>query len=153
MRVRRYQVGEEEQIWKIFFHTIRNINIRDYSKAQVRAWAPDDPDLDRWRNRIRELNPFVAENGQQICGYADIQADGYIDHFYCHHQWQRRGVGSLLMRTLLQEVDPMQLSELYANVSITARPFFESRGFVVEAQQTVTVGDQPFTNYRMKKPL
>ncbi|MET4004778.1 hypothetical protein BJ956_002373 [Arthrobacter psychrochitiniphilus] len=46
-----------------------------------------------------------------------------------------------------------RLTELTADVSITARPFFERYGFVVKAKQhPVMVGVQ-LTNYAMTKNL
>jgi putative acetyltransferase len=38
-------------------------------------------------------------------------------------------------------------------VSITARPFFEHFGFVVEAPQQVTVRGVVFDNFRMRKTV
>jgi putative acetyltransferase len=32
----------------MFFNTVRNINIHDYSKEQVIAWAPSDFDFTVW---------------------------------------------------------------------------------------------------------
>ena len=45
-----------------------------------------------------KTKPFVAEIEGQIVGYADLQEDGYIDHFFVSGSMARRGVGSALMR-------------------------------------------------------
>jgi putative acetyltransferase len=42
---------------------------------------------------------------------------------------------------------------LFAEVSTTARPFFEANGFVVLAPQVVTVRGVDFVNYRMERVL
>jgi quinol monooxygenase YgiN len=47
----------------------------------------------------------------------------------------------------------VQLTELTADVSITARPFFERHGFTVEAEQHPVLDGMPLTNYKMKKKL
>ena len=41
----------------------------------------------------------------------------------------------------------------HADVSITARPFFESHGFCVAAQQEVKLGDVALRNFKMRKAI
>ena len=46
MEVRKFREGDEKELWELFYNTIHNINIQDYDKAQVTAWAPDDLGID-----------------------------------------------------------------------------------------------------------
>ena len=149
MEIRKFRVGDEAALYRLFYHTIRKINIQDYSQAQVEAWAPDDIDPDFVARKYREIAPFVALIDDNIVGYADLQADGYIDHFFCHHRFQGMGVGRRLFKTLLQQALDSRISTLYSNVSVTARPFFEAMGFEVEKEQRVTIGEQQLKNFRM----
>jgi len=149
MEVRKYRKGEEEELWKLFYSTVHNINIRDYDKHQIAAWTPDDLDINIVIQKFREIDPFVVIREEKIIAYADIQADGYIDHFYCHHESQRQGVGSALFATLENEARENGISEMYSNVSITARPFFEAMGFSVEQEQVIQIQNQKLKNYRM----
>jgi putative acetyltransferase len=149
MVFRKFRQGDERELWELFFNTIRNVNIQDYSKAQVSAWAPVDLDINFITQKFREIDPFVAIREGKIVGYADIQPDGYIDHFYCHHEFQRQGVGSMLFAILEKEARENGIVEMFSNVSITARPFFEAMGFSVEKEQLLQVGDQQLKNYRM----
>ena len=82
----------------------------------------------------------------KIIAYADIQPDGYIDHFYCHYNYQGQGVGSALFSALEKEAKEKGILEMYSNVSITARPFFEAMGFSVAK-------DQKLKNYRMVRHI
>lgn len=95
---------------------------------------------------------MVEEDGA-IIGYADLQPDGYIDHFYCHYDWQGRGVGSLLMQRIHNDVRKNGIIKLYANISITAKPFFVSKGFKELEKQMVSVRGQQFINFKMEKWL
>ena len=149
MKVWKFREGDEKELWELFYNTIHNINIQDYDKAQVTAWAPDDLDIDFVVQKFREIDPFVVIQGGKIIGYADIQPDGYIDHFYCHHEFQGQGVGSTLFATLEKKARENGVSKMYSNVSITARPFFEAMGFSVEKEQVLQMGDQQLKNYRM----
>jgi len=94
MKIRRFQESDVNQLWELFYNTIHCINIRDYNQHQVAAWAPQDLDRAFIAQKFSDIDPYVAVDGEKIVGYADIQADGYIDHFYCHHEYQGRGVCS-----------------------------------------------------------
>jgi len=149
MEVRKFRKGEEKELWKLFYNTVHNVNIQDYDENQIAAWAPDDLDINIAIQKFREIDPFVVVKERGIIGYADIQSDGYIDHFYCHHEFQGQGVGSTLFATLKKEARKNGILEMYSNVSITARPFFEAMGFSVEKKQFLQMRDQQLINYRM----
>lgn len=151
IHIRKYQDGDEIELRKIFFNTIRNINIKDYSENQVKAWAPDTFDESVWSVRIKSINPFIAQIKNDVVGYADVQDDGYIDHFFCHSDYQGQGVGKALMQALFVEGKRKEIDRFYSHVSITAKSFFEYFGFQVVKKQEVTVRDQMLTNYVMEK--
>lgn len=149
MKVRKIREGEEKELWELFYNTIHNVNIQDYTEAQIEAWAPDDFDINVAIKKFREIDPFVVIQDGKIIGYADIQPDGLIDHFYCHHDFQGQGVGSALFAAIEKEARESGIVEMYSNVSITARPFFEAMGFSVEKEQVLRMQDQKLKNYRM----
>lgn len=134
--IRRYRFGEEPALFEVFYSAIHLVARRDYSTEQIRAWAPRDLDQKLWATRIRGINPFVAELAGELVGYADLQANGYMDHFFVSGHHGRRGIGTALMNHLLREARPASLTELTSDVSRTAQPFFESFGFTaVEERQ------------------
>jgi putative acetyltransferase len=153
MVIRPYCQGEELELLRLFFNTIHHINIRDYTACQIAAWAPPIINPELWRERMRILNPCVCDSHNKIVGYAGMDSSGYIDHFYVHHQCQRCGVGTLLYEHLEEIARQEQLHQLFANVSITARPFFEAKGFTVAASQEVAIGTERLQNFRMEKRL
>ena len=151
--IRRFQPADAAALRQLFFETIRRVNRQHYTDEQVRVWAPDEYDSQRWAERIRKLNPFVCEVDGEIAGYADLQPNGYIDHFYVSRHLQRQGVGAALFRQIEQEARDLTLEELSADVSITARPFFEHFGFEVVERQQVTINDVTLDNFRMTRRL
>ena len=153
MHIRRYKPGEEKRLWEIFFNTIHKINVRDYNQDQLLAWAPPDLDNEIWKNKIESINPYVAVSDECIVGYADLQENGLIDHFFCDHRWQRKGVGSLLMGEIQGEAIKKGIRSLSSEVSITAKPFYASHGFVVTKNQILEIRGMRLINYRMEKPL
>ena len=149
MKVRKFVNGDEQELWELFYNTIHTINIHDYNQTQIDSWAPKELDISIAIKKFREINPFVVTKEEKIIAYADIQPDGYIDHFYCHHKFQRQGVGKLLFSVLKKEAEKNDISQMYSNVSITAKPFFEAMGFLVEKEQLLQVKNQELKNFRM----
>ena len=153
MRIRKFRNGDEERLRQLFFETIRHVNAADYTPEQLRAWAPDDMDAERWAQRVRAIDPFICEIDGQIVGYADLQDTGYIDHFFVDRHYQRCGAGRALMTEIEKTALGKGIEELTAHVSITARPFFESFGFEVIDPQVVTIEGVELTNYIMRRQL
>jgi putative acetyltransferase len=151
--IRAYQQSDADAVYQLFYDTVHTINCRDYSQAQLQAWAPEIADKRQWQQRLLRDQPLLAYANEQILGYADLQPDGLIDQFFCHHDHQQQGVGSALMQALIIKAQQLQLQRMYAHVSITAKPFFERWHFQTICMQQVTIRDQQFTNYLMEKSL
>ena len=84
---------------------------------------------------------------------AEIEAGGFIDYFYVHLKAQDRGVGKALLAAVESEAAKFGASVVFADVSITAKSFFLSRGFcITEAKSNVILG-HPAPNFRMEKRL
>ena len=124
LKIRKFQATDTAALRALFVETVHQVNSRDYNASQIAAWAPLSYDFATWLARLSAINPFIAELDGVIVGYADIQADGYIDHFFCHAQYQRQGVGKALMHKLLETAQQQGNARLYVHVSITAKPFF-----------------------------
>jgi GNAT superfamily N-acetyltransferase len=82
-----------------------------------------------------------------------LEANGHIDCFYTHASHQGQGIGTALLGAIESKSKELGLVRLFTEASITARPFFESKGFVVLAQQEVECRGQRFVNFRMEKWL
>jgi putative acetyltransferase len=153
MNIRRFQPGEELALFEIYYSAIHLIAKNDYSEEQLNAWAPLDLDRQLWVNRINGINPFVAEIDGQPVGYADIQQNGYIDHFFVSGHYPRQGIGKALMECIHSEANCLGLTELTSNVSLTAQPFFERFGFIVVEQRKPVTRGVEMRNALMRKRL
>lgn len=40
IKIRKYQLSDAKSLAQIYYNTIHKINIADYSKEQIEAWAP-----------------------------------------------------------------------------------------------------------------
>ncbi len=141
MQIRRFVQGEEADLLAVHYSAIHQIASRDYTQEQIEAWAPQDIDPLVWAQRIRAINPFVVEVAGSIVAYADLQEDGYIDQFFVSGAHPGRGLGTGLMRHILNEARSRGLSELTSDVSRTAQGFFSRFGFqIVEQRMPVRRG-------------
>lgn len=153
MEIRRYRVGEEPAIWRVYFDATHQSNARDYHPDLLNRWAPPDQDMNQWAERLAQKNPFVAIVGDQIVGMAELEGDGFIDYFYVHPESQNQGIGTALLRAVESEASRLGVSVLFADVSVTAKDFFLAQGFdIVESRASVILG-HPAPNFRMQKTL
>jgi len=153
VEIRLFEPQDSDRLAQIFHDTVREVNIRDYSLDQVNAWAPEDLHFRDWTKVCANRFTYVAFEAEEIIGFGEIEANGHIDCFYCHKDYQRQGVGTRIYQTLETKALELGLSRLYTEASITARAFFKSRGFGVVKEQVVGVRGQKFTNFVMEKFL
>jgi putative acetyltransferase len=155
VEVRAAEAGDAADIAGLFYHTVLNVNVRDYSRAQVEAWAGAAPDPEMWEERIAAgesvRQTFVAVMDGQVLGFAEFEGEGHIDTLYVHHEYQGCGIASRLLDWIEAEAQRLGLVRLYTEASITARPFFEKRGFSVLTPQLVEQGGYTFRNFVMEK--
>jgi putative acetyltransferase len=150
--VRPFRADDIPALFDLFHGTVHRVNSRDYTPEQLRAWSPGEMNAARWAT-LAERHAVVAECEGRIAGFADLEPDGHIDRFFAHADFQGRGVGAVMMAAILSEAGRLELPRLFAEVSVTARPFFERHGFVVLAEQQVVVRGVPLTNFRMERRL
>ncbi len=153
MIIRRYVSDDLDGLVALFHASVRRVAIKDYTEDQVKAWAPDEPDRERWAARRASRPTWVAEIDGALAGFTDLEPDGHVDMMFVHPDHQGRGVAGALFRQVEAEAARLGLDRLFTEASITARPFFERKGFRVIAAQTVSVRGQEMVNYRMEKPL
>lgn len=99
--VREYAASDREAVVALFGRSVREIAARDYSAAQVSAWAPEVPDWPEWSKRLAEGASFVCEREDQLAGFVRIDDSGHLDLVYVHPEFQRQGVARALFERVL----------------------------------------------------
>jgi putative acetyltransferase len=153
LHLRPFRNGDEAALRAVFYSSVHMLTRRHYNAAQLAAWAPRLYDGAQWRELIRANQPFVAELDGCIAGYADVQASGYIDHFFVAGAYGGRGVGKALMAHLHQQAASRGIAQLFSDVSLAAELFFRKSGFAVQVRQQLDVQGQILANARMRKAL
>ncbi len=118
----------------LFYETVHSVNARDYSPEQLSAWAPREFDGKKWNNSFLEHISYVAKSGDKTVGFGDISEDGYLDRLYVHKDFQGLGIASTLCDKLESSV---KAKEIETHASLTAKGFFERRGYVFIRRQIV----------------
>ncbi|RJF86668.1 GNAT family N-acetyltransferase [Oleomonas cavernae] len=153
LSIRAYEAGDLPALIELFRGAVRGVAARDYTPAQILAWAPDDLEADDWLPRLAAKRTWVARIAGEPMGFSDLEADGHIDMMFVHAGHQGQGIATRLLATVEAAARAAGLPRLHTEASITARPFFARRGFTVITAQSVSLGDQQLTNYRMEKFL
>lgn len=133
---------------ELFYNTVHTVNAEDYTGEQLDAWADGNPDLVKWDQSFQAHQTLIAEENDRIVGFGDIDRTGYLDRLYVHREYQGQGIATLLC-DLLEELTEGNVITVHA--SITAKPFFERRGYRTVKRQQVERRGILLTNYIMEK--
>lgn len=139
---------------KLFFDTVHTINIHDYTQEQLDAWAPQ---WDECRARIVRKLSGQQTVGIKECGiligFGSLDNKGNVDMLYVHKDRQSQGIGKIILMELERLASERGSRSIALFSSITARPFFESAGYVADRKNTVVRNGIPLTNYHMSKQI
>lgn len=153
VHIRAYSEADLDALIDLFTSSVRQVASRDYSPAQIEAWAPVAVNREQWATRLGSRPTYVAEASGQIVGFSDLEPDGHIDMLFVHADHQGQGVARALLDHITARAHEQGIARLFTEASITARLFFERNGFDQIEAQDVELRGQSFRNYRMAKSL
>lgn len=147
MFIREYQTSDCGELASLFYSTVHTINAQNYTDEQLDVWATGNVDLEAWNSSFLEHYTLVAVEGDLIVGFGDIDKTGYLDRLYVHKDFQGNGIATAICNGLEQAVT----GTIIVHASITAKPFFEKRGYTVVREQQVERQGIFIINFIMKK--
>lgn len=148
MVIREYKGSDCKEVLELFYNTVHTINAKDYTKEQLDVWATNEIDLEKFNKSLIEHYSLVAIKNKIIIGFGDIDKTGYLDRLFVHKDYQNIGVATAICDRLEQK---MLKGKVITHSSITAKPFFEKRGYKVIKEQQVERKGLFLTNYIMEK--
>lgn len=148
--IRIFQHGDHVQIAEIFTAAIHEIASEVYTEEQCLAWAPREPEYDRWEKRCEWKRPFVAVVDSRIAGFLELDTDGHIDCAYIHPEHQRKGLMTMLVRHAMEVTLSAGINRIYVEASICAKPLFEKLGFTLICENKVCLKGVELLNYKME---
>lgn len=150
MWTRDYQPTDCEQLAKLFYNTVHNVNAKDYSSEQLDVWATGKVDLREWNRSLLKNKTVIVMEKNEIVGFGDIDRSGYLDRLFVHQDYLGKGIATRICNELESAVN-VKVITTYA--SITAKPFFQQRGYRVIKKQEVIRQGIALTNYVMAKEI
>lgn len=156
MKIIKYKETDIKEIVSLFYETVHSVNSKDYSQLELDAWAPKEEKefkMKSWQESLGKNITFVAKINNKIVGFSDITQNGYLNRLYVHKDYQGKGIATALVEILEVEAKKLNLLEIDTEASITAKPFFEQRGYKIVCSQTVERKGVKLTNFKMKKRI
>ena len=135
MIIRKYKQSDCKELAELFYNTVHTVNAKDYTTEQLNVW----------NSSLQEHYSIVAVENDVIVGFGDIDKTGYLDRLFVHKDNQRKGIATAICNQLEQFVE----GNITTHASITARPFFEKRGYKVVMEQQAERRGVFLTNYVM----
>lgn len=153
-RFRKATLADIPELREMCQATLRAVNIADYTPEEIEDWASCSDDTSHLTDLITNLYFLVALNeADEIIGCTSIRKNGYLHSMFVHKDYQRRGVASFLLSKAEKYATENQIETITSEVSITAKPFFERKGYSVVEEQKRKANRLFLTNYWMKKEL
>ena len=152
--IRVAQQSDIVELKDLYKNTVLVINRHDYSQEEVEDWASCGDDLSEIGKMIETHYFIVAVNQQsQLVGFSSITPQGYLHSMFVHKDFQGKGIATMLLEEIERYAIKEGIMRITSEVSITARPFFEKQGYIVEVEQKRRANQLCLTNYWMAKNL
>lgn len=150
--IRAAQQSDVIELRDLYKNTVLAVNRRNYSQEEVEDWASCGDDLHKIGEMIETHYFIVAVNQlSQIVGFSSITSQGYLHSMFVHKDFQGKGVATILLDDIERHALVAGIMRITSEVSITARPFFEKRGYMVEIEQRRRANQLCLTNFWMVK--
>lgn len=151
--LRPVMYSDLNDLQQIFRGTIQQTCIKDYTENQINAWLSFVHDKKKWEDKISNQYFIVAEIEEQIVGFGSLENGNQLDLLYVHKDFLRQGVATKIFQALERSVLKYGNTSMYANVSYSAQPFFESMGFHIIEKNVNIINDVEIIHHRMGKML
>ncbi len=149
--IRSSRPGDLAEVQRMFAETVSTVCKDDYSEEQILAWVSSIENTRRWMEKLTSQYFLIADYENRIVGFASLEDHDCIDLLYVHKDFQRQGIADRLYSDIEKEAIKRGVNLLTSVVSITARPFFQKKGFETVKKQTNVIHGVEFTNFKMMK--
>jgi putative acetyltransferase len=153
--IRAYEPRDAAGLADVFFRSVRQVALAEYTDDQVGAWAPE-PRTAEWAHGEATDGRLVlvaADQDERPVAYIDLEPDGHIDRLFCAPEAAGRGIASRLYDAVGEAARERGITRLFTEASELARGVFERKGFAVVERQDLVIRGVAIHNYRMAKTL
>ena len=153
-KIRTLDEKDIPQMKDLFRTTVLNVNARDYTEEEVKDWASCGDSDERWKELLlgnHYIGAFDAVG--RLSGFTSMNRDGHLHSMFVHRECQGMGVATLLISEAERLAEEYGVEAVTCEVSLTARSFFEKKGYVVVRIQKSLANRLELTNFVMCKTL
>jgi GNAT superfamily N-acetyltransferase len=102
-----------------------------YDRRQVNAWAPAQPDIEKWLPRLTAFDTFVAvDANDDVIAWIAMSPIGYVDMLFCLPEAIGRGAAAQLYIAIEARAIERGVRRMTTHASLIAQPFFAIRAMV-----------------------
>lgn len=156
MEIRPYQPEDAAEIARLVQRNLLEVNIRDYDATAMAEMAAGY-NADKIRRIAGEGHMYVALEQGTIIGVGAVAPyQGSLDVSQLHTVFilperQGQGLGSAVLSALEADEYFRRAERVLADASITARPFYEKKGYIHPGGQPVLV-DNDYYPMEKRRP-
>ncbi len=156
--IREMLAGEARAFLEVQRAAVRAIAAKDYSPAEIEAWAPlpvTEDDIELVHKNGLNSHRLVAEAEGRIVGAgALVTQNAELSACYVVPEAARKGVGSALVREIERTARQQGLTFLQLDSSVTAEPFYASLGYrVIERGEHILSSGKSMACVKMRKEI
>ncbi len=151
IKFRQAKCDDLEEMQELFVGTVKNTCRNDYNENQINAWITSVKNKEKWQSILANQHVLIAEIDEKIIGFGSLKNGNYIDVLYIHKNFIRKGIATLIFKKLKEKSLKFGFDRLTADVSKTARPFFENKGFQVIRENKNKINGVNIINYHMRQ--
>jgi putative acetyltransferase len=135
-RIRRFVRDDAERVGAIFYRSVHEVASAVYDQRQVDAWAPAQPDIEKWLPRLTTFDTFVAVNtDDDVVAWIAMSPIGYVDMLFCLPEAIGRGAAAQLYIAIEARAIERGVRRMTTHASLIAQPFFAKRGWQVDEHE------------------
>ncbi|HEX7366351.1 MAG TPA: GNAT family N-acetyltransferase [Pelobium sp.] len=153
MTVRQGKAEDAKELKALVLNTIKNSCNLDYNPNQIEAWISAVDNAERWQKILTKQFVLVSLDEQKITGLCTLSESNYVDLFYIHQDYQRKGIATKLYTELEKEARHQKQKQITVDASKTAKAFFDKMGFQLIKKQTLMINDVFLDNCKMVKTI
>ncbi len=103
-------------------------------RRQVFIEEQNVPEDMEWDDYDASSTHYLAVLENKVVAAARLKPDGQLGRMAVLAEYRNQGIGSELLRFILQNIDHRKLTEVYLHAQISAIPFYEKQGFTAHSE-------------------
>ena len=151
MNLRQITIKDQLELKKVYFDSIQSLDEKIYSREQKSAWSSQAWNNPNFNKSINKGKGWLLSEKGIIVAFATRYPNDRIALFYCKGNFQRKGLGSLLLHKLENEAKKEGLDTLSTEASLISCKLFLKNKWKIIRKEKVTINNIFFERYKMIK--